>query len=195
MTVFAGKRIDLKPGQYAVSSERVTFRTLLGSCIAACLWDQSTGIVGMNHFLLANRRYAKEIPMCHTEAGKYGVHAMELLINGMLKLGACRETIKAKVFGGASLLSSEASDSFLCVGEVNCRFIIEFLKTDGIPLLASDLGGDAARVIHFVSDDFRVYLRRIKRSTRDRIAQKERTFWRSSIETQESRGEEPELWL
>jgi chemotaxis protein CheD len=193
--IYTGKRILLRPGQYAVSSEGVSFRTLLGSCVAACLWDRSTGIAGMNHFLLADRGYAKEEPLCRSEAGKYGIHAMELLINGMLKLGAQRKTIQAKVFGGASLLSADSNDNFLNVGEANCRFILEFLKTDGIPLLASDLGGNVARVVHFVSDEFTVYLKKIKKSTRYRITEKERAFWARSLETQETKVEQPELWL
>jgi chemotaxis protein CheD len=192
---YQGKRIILYPGQYAVSSEKVVLRTLLGSCIAACLWDESTGVVGMNHFLLANRRYARHRPLCHTEAGKYGVHAMELVINGMLKLGAQRENIRAKVFGGASVLSSDPKDSFFRVGEVNCRFILEFLKTDGIPLVASDLGGNIARIVHFMSDDFAVHIRKIKKTTGYHITEKERTFWRSSINSQEGETPEPELWL
>lgn len=193
--IYHGKRIVLHPGEYAVSSEKSTLRTLLGSCVAACLWDQSAGIVGMNHFLLANRRYAQHLPLCQTEAGRYGVHAMELLINAMLKLGAQRRNLRAKVFGGASVLSLDSKDDFFCVGEVNSRFIIEFLKTDGIPLLASDLGGNLARVIHFVSDDFAVYVRKIRKSTQNRLLQKERSFWRNSIETQEAKNTDAELWV
>lgn len=192
---YPGKRIVLNPGEYAASSERVTIRTLLGSCIAACLWDESTGVVGMNHFLLANRCYAKESHIYRTEAGKYGIHAMELLINGMLRLGAQRNNIRAKVFGGASVLWSDPKDSFFHVGEENCRFIREFLKTDGIPLVASDLGGSIARVIHFMSEDFTVHVRKIKKTIRYHIAEKERTFWRNSIDTQEGETAEPELWL
>lgn len=190
-----GKRVILHPGEYAVSSERTAFHTILGSCVAVCLWDQSTGIAGMNHFLLANRRYARHMPVCHTEAGRYGVHAMELLINAMLKLGAQRDKIKAKVFGGASVLSPDTRDNFFCVGEVNSRFILEFLKTDGIPLMACDLGGNMARVVRFVSDDFTVYVKKIRRFTRARIVQKERSFWKSSIESQETKENDPELWF
>jgi chemotaxis protein CheD len=193
--IYHGKRIILQPGQYAVSSERTAFRTLLGSCVAACLWDQSTGIAGMNHFLLANRRYAPHVPLNQTEAGKYGIHAMELVINGMLKLGAQRSTIKAKVFGGASLLSSDSKDNFLCVGEVNSRFILDFLKTDGITIMAADLGGDTARVIHFMPDDFTVYVRKIRKSSQKQVLQQERSLWKTSIEIQKVKTLEPELWL
>jgi chemotaxis protein CheD len=193
--IYPGKRIVLRPGQHAVSSERITFHTLLGSCVAACLWDESTGVVGMNHFLLANQSDARDLHVCHSEAGKYGVHAMELVINGMLKLGAQRHRIKAKVFGGASLLWPHQNDSFFRVGEVNCRFILEFLRTDGIPLVASDLGGNIARIVHFMSDDFAVHVRKIKKIARYRIAEKEHTFWRRSIDAQEGETGAPELWL
>ena len=160
-----GKRVVLSPGEYFVSREELVISTLLGSCVAACLWDEPNRIIGMNHFLLASRHYAKNESLCHTEAGKYGIHSMELLINGMMKLGARRENLKAKAFGGASMIVDRTRrDNFVCVGEVNSRFIVEFLKTDGIPLVASDLGGDVGRVIHFFSDDFSVYFRRMEKS-------------------------------
>ena len=99
----------------------------------------------MNHFLLASRHYAKNESLCHTEAGKYGIHSMELLINGMMKLGARRENLKAKAFGGASMIVDRTRrDNFVCVGEVNSRFIVEFLKTDGIPLSPPTLAETSA---------------------------------------------------
>jgi chemotaxis protein CheD len=143
------QRVVLSPGEYFASEKRIGISTLLGSCLAACLWAEQNGVIGMNHFLLAHRRYAKNKPLCRAEAGKYGIHSMELLINGMIKLGARRENLRAKAFGGASVTNNSRGDNFLCVGEVNCRFIMEFLKTDGIPLVSSDLGGDVGRVIHF----------------------------------------------
>jgi chemotaxis protein CheD len=150
----------------------------------------------MNHFLLAHGRCARHVPLTHTEAGKYGIHAMELVINGMLKLGAQRSAIRAKVFGGASLLSSDSKDNFLRVGEINSRFILEFLETDGIPLVAADLGGNTARVIHFLSDDFSVYVRRIRNSSQNRIIRQEHDFWRTSIKAQKkAKTVDPELWL
>ncbi len=192
---FLGKRVVLGPGEYFVSEERVMISTLLGSCVAACLWDDQSGVIGMNHFLLANSRYAKNGPLCHTEAGKYGIHSMELLINGMMKIGARRENLKAKAFGGASVMGNTSRrDSFLCVGEVNSRFIVEFLKTDGIPLVSADLGGDAGRVIHFVSDDFSVYFRRMGKTGQEKVARKEKGFWKRSTETEELTPE-PEIWL
>ena len=170
--------------------------TLLGSCVAACLWDEENRIMGMNHFLLANRRYAKNEPLSHTEAGRYGVHSMELLINAMVKVGARRENLRAKAFGGASVMGNTSRmDNFFCVGEVNSRFIVEFLKTDGIPLVASDLGGDVGRVIHFVSDDFSVYSRKMGKTTQEKIVRKERGFWKHSIKEEKEVAREPDIWL
>ena len=130
------EHVTIRPGEYHVSSKHVVISTLLGSCIAACLYDPVKKVLGMNHFLLSSKRYAKDMPLCITDAGRYGINAMELVINEMLKLGAKRENLHAKAFGGSTLLpSTNRSDKFICVGEVNCRFIVEFLKNDGIPLI------------------------------------------------------------
>jgi chemotaxis protein CheD len=189
-----GRRVVLKPGEYFVSKQQVVISTLLGSCVAACLWDEPNKVIGMNHFLLANRRYARNQPLYGTEAGRYGVQAMELLINGMMKLGARRENLRAKVFGGASMMKTSGGDNFSCVGEVNTRFIVEFLVTDGIPLVSADLGGNVGRVIYFSSEDFSVHMRKMGRTKQKRIAQKEKGFWEHAAE--EGRAvAEPEIWL
>jgi chemotaxis protein CheD len=189
------EHITIHPGEYYVTNKNVVISTLLGSCVAACLYDPIYKVLGMNHFLLSSKRYAKDMPVCITEAGRYGINAMELLINGMLKLGAKRENLRAKAFGGSSLLSSsKRSDNFLCVGEVNCRFIVEFLKNDGIPLIASDLGGDRGRVIRFLSNDYSVLRRKIVKSKISDLNKKEKQFWIKSIKAEEEIPE-PDIWL
>lgn len=189
------QQVTLRPGEHFVSNQQCVLSTLLGSCISACIYDPHNGIVGMNHFLLANRRYTKGIPLCLTEAGKYGVHAMELVINGMMNLGASRNNLHAKVFGGGSMLESpNNSDSFFCVGEVNCRFILEFLQNEGIPLMASDLGGNTGRTIRFFSDDYSVYVKKIGMIGNRKLATEEKKFWRRSIEDRERSYVEPDLW-
>ena len=140
----------------------------------------------MNHFLLSNRRYAKDLPSSLSEAGKYGIEAMELLINEMLKKGARRQNLRAKAFGGASIyLTTETRDNFFCVGEVNIRFIREFLKDAGIPLAAEDLGGEKARVIQFLSDDYAVNVRKIEKTAAPNIIQTERQYWLKIIEARD----------
>jgi len=176
------RRIWLQPGEHRAVNGPWILSTLLGSCIAACLYDRDVDVSGMNHFLLANRRYAKSMPMNLTEAGRYGINAMELLINDMLKLGATRAGLRAKVFGGAVFMPHEEDSVFLCVGEVNRRFIREFLTVEGIPVEADDTGGYRGRVIHFHTDNLKVFRRYIRNGQLDKeIAKEEKAAWKDSL--------------
>jgi chemotaxis protein CheD len=187
--------VNLLPGDYFATDRLATVRTLLGSCVSACLYDPVNRIVGMNHFMLTNKRYARNLPTCLSEAGRYGIHAMELVINDMMKLGAKKTNLKAKAFGGGAIyLNADVKDNFFCVGDVNSRFIREFLKTEGIPLLAEDLGGERPRVVHFLSDDYSVHVKRIGTSATPNLIQNERQFWLKTIERQEKEKIVPELW-
>jgi chemotaxis protein CheD len=137
--------------------------------------------------------------MPETDAGRYGINAMELLINGMLKLGAKKRFFKAKVFGGCTIVMNRPEyGNFMCVGEVNSRFIREFLACEGIPLVAANLGGREGRVIHFSSGDYAVYMRKIRSEGRSlRLAMRDRNCWLHAIEEQERREaamSNVELW-
>lgn len=112
--------------------------TLLGSCISACIFDPEIGAGGMNHFLLAEGNGTSSSP------ASYGVNAMELVINGLLRLGAKRERLKAHVFGGARVVRG-LSD----VGEKNAKFCLSFLETESIPVVECGIGGARARRISF----------------------------------------------
>jgi len=187
--------IRIYPGELYVSRSDVIITTILGSCVSACMYDPVNRIIGMNHFLLSNKRYAKHIPVCESEAGRYGIHAMELLINNMLKHGARRKNLHAKAFGGGSILQqSKGKDNFFCVGDVNSKFIREFLKLEKIKLQASDLGGNTGRVVHFHFDDYSVFSKKIKPSINKGIALKEKHYWQKSINKQEQETGEVELW-
>jgi len=192
-------RVILDPGEYYASNVPVTISTLLGSCISACLFDPVNKVMGMNHFMLSYQRYAKDIPMTQTVAGRYGINAMELLINQMLKLGAEKKRIKAKVFGGSMMIGRESDTSdFMGVGAVNSRFIREFLVFEKIPLLAENLGGKEGRVIHFSYADFAVYMRRIKSEDKiRRLATHDRDCWLHAIAEQERQSDtlnNVEIW-
>jgi len=126
---FQYNAVKVLPGEYFVSNEQVVIMTVLGSCIAACLWDSRAGIGGMNHFMLPEGDSADV-------SGRYGSYAMELLINEMLKAGARRESLQAKIFGGAQVM---AGFTTMNVGERNTRFVQEYLRTERIPLLAEDV--------------------------------------------------------
>jgi chemotaxis protein CheD len=133
------RTVHIVQGEYAFSSDHeVMYTTILGSCVAACLRDPVAGVGGMNHFLLPGADDA------HGEAVRYGVHAMELLINGLLQQGAIKSRLEAKLFGGANVVRG-LSD----VGAQNARFAVQFLQKEAITLLADSLGGDRARRIRY----------------------------------------------
>jgi len=190
------RRVTIDPGEYYASGESVVISTLLGSCVSACLYDPVTRVVGMNHFLLANKRYARDMPVIDSEAGRYGIHAMELLINEMLKQGAKRRNLKAKVFGGGDVLRyyKGGKDNFFYVGEVNCRFVREFLRNEKITVTASDLGADYGRVIHFRSTDFSAFMKKITHSQDTRVINSEHTYWQQSIQQHEREKDEIQFW-
>jgi chemotaxis protein CheD len=186
-------QVEVQPGdRYATSTTTgtgVDIKTLLGSCVAACLYDPEAKVAGLNHFLLAAPRYSKSLPFVETEAGRYGIHAMELLINDMVKLGAIRSRLRAKVFGGASVLGFTGESKFLCVNEVNQRFIRDYLATERIPITSEDLGGNLGRVIHFHSDNFRVFRRFIQKTETEKIEKVEEVYWEKAVK----RPEEPSV--
>lgn len=189
------KRIVLSPGDYHVTDKHLIISTLLGSCVSACLYDQVNHVVGMNHFLLSNRRYQRKGSLVTSDAGRYGVHAMELVINRMMQLGAKRTYMKAKAFGGGSVLSStKDSTNFFCVGEVNTRFIKEFLDNENIPLIASDFGGNTGRIIRFYANDFTVFVRKIKKSKTRRIADRDKKHWEQRVREVQEETTDIELW-
>jgi chemotaxis protein CheD len=188
--------VRLYPGDFSALTERTgVISTILGSCVSACLYDPVHNIFGMNHFLLSNKRYAKSMPYYETEAGRYGIQAMELLINRMLSLGARKWNIKAKAFGGASILPRVSrSDNYQCVGDVNVRFIREFLAQEEIPLISEDLGGCFGRVILFHGSDYSVHVRKILPSHSREIRAQERNYWKKQIARQEVKKSDITLW-
>jgi chemotaxis protein CheD len=112
--------------------------TVLGSCIAVCMYDTQRGIGGMNHFLLPSRDGE------HGANVRYGAYAMELLINGLLRQGADRSRLQAKMFGGASMMGNLRD-----IGASNAKFARKFFEDEGIPCLAESVGGNSARRIRF----------------------------------------------
>lgn len=175
-------RVEVQPGGHFAADSPVEIKTLLGSCVAACLYDPKAKVAGLNHFLLAASRYSRSLPFTATDAGRYGIHAMELLINDMIKLGATRRGLIAKVFGGASVFGITSESRFLCVHEVNQRFIRDYLSTERIPIESEDLGGTLGRVIHFYSDTFKVSRRFIMKTAAKEVEENERTFWKTAVE-------------
>ena len=133
------RMLHVVQGEFAVVGEPgVVLTTILGSCVATCIWDAAVGVGGMNHFLLPGDADSG------SDSVKYGVNAMELLVNGLLQRGAVRSKLQAKVFGGAKVIRN-LSD----VGAKNAEFALEFLRLEGIPCMANSLGGERARRVRF----------------------------------------------
>lgn len=131
--------IFITQGEHAISDDPgVTISTLLGSCVACCLWDPLAQVGGMNHMLITNR--SQRDAQCDAA----GVHAMELLINDLLKRGARRNRLKAKAFGGAQMVNGLSG-----IGAANCAFTVEYLQRENIPCVSQSLGSDVARQLRF----------------------------------------------
>lgn len=147
----------LLPGEYAAlrapqatqgnEPQAEVLMTVLGSCIAVCLGDRHARIAGMNHFMLPEPMERKNLASAGVDpdngSARYGSHAMELLINEMLALGARREHLQAWVFGGAKILSNMND-----IGASNIRFALAYLKRERIRVLADDTGGTHARKLY-----------------------------------------------
>jgi chemotaxis protein CheD len=149
--------VKILPGQYHAMGGEGSISTLLGSCVAACLWDPTVRVGGMNHFMLPGE--AGEAPSPWAVSARFGVYAMDVLINEMVHLGADRRRLVAKVFGGARVL--QGFDK-LDVGAMNARFVLNFLEEEGIPIAAQDLLGDSPRKVHFFPATGKVQVRRLQ---------------------------------
>jgi len=148
--------VNIHIGDYYSSRSPVIITTILGPCAAVCLFDAENKIGGMNHILLPG-----DCPVgIENSDSRYGINAMELLINQMMKLGANRYKLAAKVFGGASILSTISSE--FCMGMRNIEFVVDFLLTEKIPILNYNFGGVDSRRIYYHTDTNEVLLKRIK---------------------------------
>jgi chemotaxis protein CheD len=135
------QKIHVIQGEYKVVNDpNVVLSTVLGSCVAACIRDPDAGVGGMNHFLLPGELNSGT----SDDAERYGVHLMELLVNGLLKRGAQRQRLEAKLFGGARVVAG-LSD----IGAKNAAFARSYLRNEGIKLVAEDLGGVNGRRVEY----------------------------------------------
>lgn len=131
--------VHVVQGEYKVVAEPgVVLTTILGSCVATCIWDAAAGVGGINHFLLPGDESNG------SDSLKYGVNAMELLVNGLLQRGGARARLQAKLFGGAHVMQGLGD-----IGAKNAEFALKFLQMENISCVGQSLGGDRARRIRF----------------------------------------------
>lgn len=161
---FQHNAVKVLPGEYFVAREQLAIMTVLGSCIAACLWDSRMRVGGMNHFMLPDTDGADA-------SGRYGSYAMELLINEMMKQGARRETLQAKIFGGGQVM---ANFTTMNVGERNTRFVRDYLTTERIPVVSEDVLDIYPRKVVFFPVTGKAMVKRLAHAHPDTMAQEAR---------------------
>ncbi|NNG22079.1 chemoreceptor glutamine deamidase CheD [Massilia sp. ML15P13] len=155
------------PGEYYYTGKNMLIVTVLGSCVSACIRDRITGLGGMNHFMLPD---GGDVNNPVSASMRYGSFAMEILINDLLKAGARREHLEAKVFGGGAVLRGFTA---MNVGERNAAFVMNFLKTERIPVLAEDLNDIYPRKVYFFPKTGKVLVKKLMQTQNDTLAKRE----------------------
>ncbi len=170
---FGSEAAKILPGEYYVTARDMVLVTVLGSCVSACVRDPRTRIGGMNHFMLPES--GGDAHDLLSSSARYGTYAMEVLINQLVKLGASRARLEAKVFGGASVLRGFTT---VQVGALNSEFVLDYLKTERIRVVAEDLQGLYPRKVYFFPATGRVMVRKLKSVHNNTIIERERDYGR-----------------
>jgi chemotaxis protein CheD len=167
---FNTEAVKILPGEYYVTGRNMVLVTVLGSCVAACIRDRLSGVGGMNHFMLPGND--NETAPAGT-AARYGTYAMEMMINQLLKTGAKRSNLEAKVFGGGNVLRGFTVAN---VGQRNAEFVIDYLQTEQIALLAEDLLGLFPRKVYYFPKTGRTLVKQLRSAHNDTILQREMQY-------------------
>jgi chemotaxis protein CheD len=168
---FKNDAVKVLPGEFFVHDEDVAIMTTLGSCIAACLWDRERRVGGMNHFMLPDGGGAGD-------GGRYGSYAMELLINELIKRGASRTTLEAKVFGGGAVIAGMTT---INVGERNTQFVLDYLKTERIAVVSKDVLDVYPRKVCFLPASGKAMVKRLAPSNPEAIVAQERAAAQKAV--------------
>ena len=163
---------NVQPGAWSVDTEK-PLSTLLGSCVAVCLFDPALKIGGINHFILPEMGRSKYGDVDSLLSGNF---AMEALLNALTGRGARKARLQAKAFGGGTIIDSDASAPN--IGMRNASFAKEWLQREGIPLLSSDFLGPWSRKIIFLPFNGEAFCKRLvtNMATASVIAREERSY-------------------
>lgn len=160
---------SILPGEFFVSRTPMIVYTVLGSCIAACIRDPIVRVGGMNHFMLPEPKEKSADDW--GESTRYGCYAMESLINAILKRGGLKSRLEVKLFGAGKIY-----DSNLDVGARNAEWVLEFLRTEGLPPVKTDLGDIYPRKVYYFTDSGLVLLKKIERIKNQTIFEREASY-------------------
>ena len=169
------------PGELYVSNTGEMITTVLGSCIAACVVDETLGVGGMNHFMLPAT--GDGFGGGRDQATRYGQHAMEQLINGVVKTGGRRDHMTVKIFGGGKMIPSMSD-----VGAQNIVFVRRYLKNAGFEIVSEDVGSIYPRKVNFFSQTGRALVKRLRPLHKQALADREEAL-RKSISTSSQNGD------
>lgn len=170
--------VKLLPGEYYVTDKDMLLVTVLGSCVAACIRDSQSGIGGMNHFMLPDNGSDTHAPV--NSSARYGIYAMEILINQLLKLGARRSNLEAKVFGGGNVLDGLTVAN---VGQRNADFVLEFLATEQIRVVAQDLVDIYPRKVYFFPRSSRVLVKKLRKVHSNTVSEREQEYGKRLLQS------------
>ncbi|NOX76109.1 MAG: chemoreceptor glutamine deamidase CheD [Gammaproteobacteria bacterium] len=159
------------PGEFYVTRENEMITTVLGSCISACIRDPVIGVGGMNHFMLPISKDTDIESMVFGAATRYGNYAMEHLINEILKNGGQRHNLEAKLFGGGRVLAHMTD-----VGKRNIEFALNYLKTEGLPLVGEDMGDRFPRKVQYFPDTGKVRMKKLRAMHNRTISEREKSY-------------------
>jgi chemotaxis protein CheD len=162
----------ISPGEYYYTNQDMVIVTVLGSCVSACIRDNISGIGGMNHFMLPDSASVdKDSPV--SASMRYGTYAMEVLINQLLRNGARRENLEAKIFGGGNVLESFTT---MNVGDRNAVFVRKFLKQEKIRVMGEDLLDIYPRKVYYFPKTGRVLVKKLKQLHNDTLTKREEEY-------------------
>jgi chemotaxis protein CheD len=159
------------PGEYYYTCKNMLIVTVLGSCVSACIRDRVSGVGGMNHFMLPDGGRDADSPV--SASMRYGTYAMEVLINDLLKAGAKRENLEAKVFGGGNVLRGFSA---INVGERNAQFVRGYLRAENIRVLAEDLNDIYPRKVYFFPRTGKVLVKKLKQLNNNTLVNREQDY-------------------
>jgi len=168
---FSLEAAKILPGEYFATDKNMLLVTVLGSCVAACVRDVRAGVGGMNHFMLPRSEKDPTSPV--SMSARYGTFAMEILINQLIKMGARRENMEAKVFGGGNVLRGFTLNN---IGESNASFVLEYLRNEGIRVAAEDMLGVHPRKIYYFPNSGRVLVKKIRELHNHTIVERESEY-------------------
>lgn len=181
---FDTEAAKISPGEYYFTDQNMMIVTVLGSCVSACIRDSMTGIGGMNHFMLPDSAKAdRDSPV--SESMRYGTYAMEVLINQLLRSGARRENLEAKIFGGGNVLRSFTTNN---VGNRNAAFVKKYLKDEGIRVTGEDLLDIYPRKVYFFPKTGKVLVKKLKQLNNYTLVKREEAY-SSKFKTSDVGGE------